>query len=750
MCHTAKHVDRRLSDLQRSHNPHAALCSVSDCRSVATADEKKQGQSVCIREEDGAESVAIKDGRGRPLLNAKAPLRKTGPVFFKLLCFLSAERYLSEAVLSPHIISSGITALGIGEAVPLISPFQTAVNHLLFTLRAPPPPTATSVCLRGMKPVMSCHSSPRYDMIAAFIHPTGHYYTVPSSNVAALQLKDLFPQVCDSALVSNLPPSSFRSSSQLSSSHAPGFAKLNRRDVKLLSGADSCQAWFPFNSKSRTRAVQPDRLSSSPVTHTTRAALITTRGRQIGMVSGITVLTGAGGWSPLTSDRYQWLEVDLGERTKITAVATQGRYGSSDWLTSYLLMFSDTGHNWKQYRQEDSIGSFPGNSNADSVVQYKLQQPTIARFLRLIPLEWNPSGRIGLRLETYGCPYKKFIEKVLKNVGRQHVDVDNLTPQDLDQLSRLIADALQVVDQKQGLNRGLSRVRPGPRDLEGEMNNMEDEEEEEKEEAAARDEEEEKLLENAPTVKPQEISPAVPAALQERHADTEEHGVKDEPGSENLFTKLLAYLDKTSFGASPSARNLNDVSVETPRGRQSDQRGRGDGAEEGRHPVRGGGVGGGGLDQGGAPPPASLVYDEPHKKTMHVPELQLDVKAGRKKADDDVFGYVITDTDCSSCRIPACCRADVKAAVSTEALQAGGVIAGVTSEAAALQRGRLVTHTVGCWFTLTLVSRHLARISRHARTQQRSLSSWNIAKVISSVKRLFRVLRPRLFLSAHA
>uniref|UniRef100_A0A671VYG4 Contactin associated protein like 3 n=1 Tax=Sparus aurata TaxID=8175 RepID=A0A671VYG4_SPAAU len=114
---------------------------------------------------------------------------------------------------------------------------------------------------------------------------------------------------------------------------------------------------------------------------------------------------GAGGWSPLTSDRYQWLEVDLGERTKITAVATQGRYGSSDWLTSYLLMFSDTGHNWKQYRQEDSIGSFPGNSNADSVVQYKLQQPAVARFLRLIPLDWNPSGRIGLRLETYGCPY---------------------------------------------------------------------------------------------------------------------------------------------------------------------------------------------------------------------------------------------------------------------------------------------------------------------------------------------------------
>uniref|UniRef100_A0A3P9DCP6 Contactin-associated protein-like 4 n=1 Tax=Maylandia zebra TaxID=106582 RepID=A0A3P9DCP6_9CICH len=172
-----------------------------------------------------------------------------------------------------------------------------------------------------------CHSSPQVLTLHVF---------------SALFLS--VTEVCDRPLVSSLPPSSFRSSSQLSTSHAPGFAKLNRRD-------------------------------------------------------------GAGGWSPIISDRYQWLEVDLGERTKITAVATQGRYGSSDWLMSYLLMFSDTGHNWRQYRQEDSIGSFPGNSNADSVVHYKLQQPAIARFIRLIPLDWNPNGRIGLRLETYGCPY---------------------------------------------------------------------------------------------------------------------------------------------------------------------------------------------------------------------------------------------------------------------------------------------------------------------------------------------------------
>ena len=63
---------------------------------------------------------------------------------------------------------------------------------------------------------------------------------------------------------------------------------------------------------------------------------------------------GAGGWSPLVSNQYQWLQIDLGERMEVTAVATQGGYGSSDWVTSYLLMFSDGGRSWKQYSREES------------------------------------------------------------------------------------------------------------------------------------------------------------------------------------------------------------------------------------------------------------------------------------------------------------------------------------------------------------------------------------------------------------
>ncbi|XP_037553881.1 contactin-associated protein-like 5 [Nematolebias whitei] len=57
----------------------------------------------------------------------------------------------------------------------------------------------------------------------------------------------------------------------------------------------------------------------------------------------------------------------------------------------------------KHYKMDFQV--FPGNSNANSVVQHKLQHPAIARYVLLIPLDWNPNGQIGLRLEVFGCPY---------------------------------------------------------------------------------------------------------------------------------------------------------------------------------------------------------------------------------------------------------------------------------------------------------------------------------------------------------
>lgn len=57
----------------------------------------------------------------------------------------------------------------------------------------------------------------------------------------------------------------------------------------------------------------------------------------------------------MVTDQNPWLQVDLGEQMEVTAVATQGRHDSWDWVSSYLLLLSDTGRIWKQYRQEDGV-----------------------------------------------------------------------------------------------------------------------------------------------------------------------------------------------------------------------------------------------------------------------------------------------------------------------------------------------------------------------------------------------------------
>jgi len=76
------------------------------------------------------------------------------------------------------------------------------------------------------------------------------------------------------------------------------------------------------------------------------------------------VTPGAGGWSPLDSDHYQWLQVDLGARKQVVAIATQGRYSSSDWTMRYRLLYSDTGRNWKLYRQDGNIWVSPGTAGS--------------------------------------------------------------------------------------------------------------------------------------------------------------------------------------------------------------------------------------------------------------------------------------------------------------------------------------------------------------------------------------------------
>lgn len=51
--------------------------------------------------------------------------------------------------------------------------------------------------------------------------------------------------------------------------------------------------------------------------------------------------------------------------------------------------------------------TFFGNVNESAVVRHDLHYHFTARYIRIVPLAWNPRGKIGLRLGLYGCPYSK-------------------------------------------------------------------------------------------------------------------------------------------------------------------------------------------------------------------------------------------------------------------------------------------------------------------------------------------------------
>lgn len=80
----------------------------------------------------------------------------------------------------------------------------------------------------------------------------------------------------------------------------------------------------------------------------------------------------------------------------------------SAMLSLELWHVKEMSHVWQISLGLFSLQTFAGNTNADGVMHHRLLHPVRARFVRFVPLEWNPSGKIGMRVEVYGCSYSKY------------------------------------------------------------------------------------------------------------------------------------------------------------------------------------------------------------------------------------------------------------------------------------------------------------------------------------------------------
>ena len=60
------------------------------------------------------------------------------------------------------------------------------------------------------------------------------------------------------------------------------------------------------------------------------------------------------------SDRNQWLQIDLGNKTQITGISTQGHRFHHFWVKSYSLRYSNNGVVFEVYAsgQQSKVNSF--------------------------------------------------------------------------------------------------------------------------------------------------------------------------------------------------------------------------------------------------------------------------------------------------------------------------------------------------------------------------------------------------------
>ncbi|CAH1794847.1 unnamed protein product [Owenia fusiformis] len=144
-----------------------------------------------------------------------------------------------------------------------------------------------------------------------------------------------------------------------------------------------------------SRGIPSSKLTSSSNYDTTMAAF---RGRLFNVGDG----ENFGHWSASSLNTDQYIQVDLGTNCTVTAIATQGRHGSDEWVTSYRVEYSLDLVTFITYSDLDGDvpKSFLGNTDRDTVVVNKLVRPFVASAVRVNPRTW--SGRISMRFDVIG------------------------------------------------------------------------------------------------------------------------------------------------------------------------------------------------------------------------------------------------------------------------------------------------------------------------------------------------------------
>ncbi|XP_060090604.1 coagulation factor V [Heteronotia binoei] len=110
-------------------------------------------------------------------------------------------------------------------------------------------------------------------------------------------------------------------------------------------------------------------------------------------------------WQAKSNNNNQWLQIDLHQPKKITAIITQGAKSliTEMYVKTFSIHYSDNDSTWKSYLDSSTSMEkvFTGNINSHGHIKHFFNPPIFSRFIRIIPKMWNQS--IALRVELFGC-----------------------------------------------------------------------------------------------------------------------------------------------------------------------------------------------------------------------------------------------------------------------------------------------------------------------------------------------------------
>lgn len=103
-------------------------------------------------------------------------------------------------------------------------------------------------------------------------------------------------------------------------------------------------------------------------------------------------------------DSKHWLQLDLGEKKRITGILTKGS-DSGYFVESYKILYKEK-NRWRTYTQSDSSEDMIFEGNVDNLYQTRnaFRPSFVARYVRVVPLRWQ-GGIDAPSAELLGCSY---------------------------------------------------------------------------------------------------------------------------------------------------------------------------------------------------------------------------------------------------------------------------------------------------------------------------------------------------------